>query len=148
MLDILKNFIDALMGKKAAPRASSPSQEPREEPKIQAAPRPQEPAKADPAPESPTPDAFIQILDECTHIKKEAHAQVLKHLKGEIDLNKTGNKLSADEKRELGLNTRLTITRELVEVLTDSGLAQKNPKEILTDLHTRFQDQAHQDPTA
>jgi len=80
---------------------------------------------------------FANELESCEFIKKECHDIVLKHLTHQINLNKTSNKLTAEEKRSLGVNKRLSITHDLVNVLTESGLTQSNPKDILTSIYYR-----------
>lgn len=83
-------------------------------------------------------DKYFQAeLVACSHIKPESRALVMDHLHHRINLNKTGNKLTADEKRTLNINTRLSITRELVDILTESGLQQPNPKDILSSIYYR-----------
>jgi len=74
---------------------------------------------------------FLARLQSSKFIKPEAIDIVMKHLTHEINLNKTGNKLSVDEKKALGLNTRLSITKELIDILTPEGIAQTDPKSIL-----------------
>jgi len=80
---------------------------------------------------------FQKELDSCPHIKSECHNIALEHLALRVNLNKTGNKLTADEKKSLGINTRLAITHELVEILTSEGIKQKDPKEILSSIYYR-----------
>jgi hypothetical protein len=43
--------------------------------------------------------------------------------------------LTAAEKRALGLNTRLKISRQMIEFLTDEGLKLENPKEIINFIY-------------
>lgn len=74
---------------------------------------------------------FLARLQSSKLIKPEAIGIAMKHLTHEINLNKTGNKLSVDEKKALGLNTRLSITKELLDILTPEGIAQTDPKSIL-----------------
>ena len=91
-------------------------------------------------PESVKPDIkdfFIEQLNMSPYIKTESHELVLAHLCNKVNLNKTGNKLTVKEKKALGMNTRLSITPELVEVLTPEGIAQKDPKKILTSIFYR-----------
>ena len=82
-------------------------------------------------------DYFTNELDGCEFIKKEYHDIVLKHLTHQINLNKTGDKLSTEEKKTLGMNTRIAITHDLVNVLTEAALNQSNPKDILTSIYYR-----------
>lgn len=90
----------------------------------------------------PTPNAsadayFIRELIECTYIKPEEHERVLKHFRHEESLTKTENKLTLEEKKKIGLNPRLSITKELVEVLNEDGLSLANPKQLLNDLYNK-----------
>jgi hypothetical protein len=80
---------------------------------------------------------FQEELDSCPFIKKECHNIVMKHLSHEVSLVKTDNKLTAEEKKEIGLNPRQAITKELVAVLTKEGLRNKNPKGILADIYNK-----------
>ena len=82
-------------------------------------------------------DLFKEEIQKCPFIKPEAHETVLAHLKGTINLNKTPDKLSADEKRELGLNPRQAITQSLIDVLQPEGLKTEYPKAILKILYLR-----------
>jgi hypothetical protein len=89
------------------------------------------------APEWPIETYFMKELQDCKYIKPECHAVVLKHLKHELSLTKTGNSLTAEEKKSRGINPRLAITKELIEVLSDDGLALDNPKAILEELYNK-----------
>jgi len=80
---------------------------------------------------------FQEELDSCPFIKKECHNIVMKHLCHEVSLVKTDNKLTAEEKKAIGLNPSQAITKELVAVLTKEGLRNKNPKGILADIYNK-----------
>ncbi|AIL62238.1 hypothetical protein [Pseudomonas alkylphenolica] len=80
-------------------------------------------------------DYFLKELEACPYIKVEARNKVLDHLRQKVSLLKTDNKLTAGEKKELGINPRLSITKEFIEVLTDEGMALGNPKQMLEDLY-------------
>lgn len=82
-------------------------------------------------------DYFLGELRESKYIRPDCYAVVLKHLKHEASLTKTGNKLTADEKQALGLNPRITITKELVEVLTAEGLARVDPSVVLGEIYNK-----------
>jgi len=81
---------------------------------------------------SPLRDYLCRELKKSKKIKKECYSEVMLHLEHKINLNKTGNKLSATEKKELGINARLSISHELVAVLNEEGLRVKDPKWVLT----------------
>lgn len=87
--------------------------------------------------EKPIISYFQEELNSSKYIKKEHHETVLKHLTHEINLIKTENKLTSDEKKALGLNPRQTITRELIEILTEDGFKLQNPKEILAEIYNK-----------
>lgn len=87
------------------------------------------------APECPIETYFMKELQNCKYIKPEYHAVVLKHLKHEVSLTKTGNNLTAEEKKSRGINPRLAITKEVIEVLSDEGLALDNPKAVLEEIY-------------
>jgi hypothetical protein len=80
---------------------------------------------------------FLQEIEKSHFLKKESHDQVLKHLLGEINILKTENKLTVAEKKALEINTRLSITKELVNVLNEEGLKIEYPKSIITDMSNR-----------
>lgn len=95
------------------------------------------PSPSDNSPECPIETYFLKELQNCKYIKTECHAIALKHLKHEISLTKTGNNLTVDEKKSRGINPRLTITKELTEVLSDDGLSLDNPKAILEEIYNK-----------
>jgi len=70
-------------------------------------------------------------------IRKEKTALVLRHLNNKIDLNTKGKALTVSEKKDLGINTRLKITRELLSIFNDSGRTFSNPKEVLSSIGMR-----------
>lgn len=80
-------------------------------------------------------DFFLYEIQRSPYIKEDCYDLVLNHLKGVKRLTKTGNVLTADEKRSLGLNTRISITHELMNVLTSDGLKKSDPKKILVSLY-------------
>jgi hypothetical protein len=88
-------------------------------------------------PERPIETYFLSELQDCKYIKPEYHAVVLRHLKHEVSLTKTGSNLTSDEKKLRGLNPRLAITKELVDVLSDDGLSLNNPKLILEEIYNK-----------
>lgn len=89
------------------------------------------------APECPIEAYFMKELQVCKYIKPECHEVALKHLRHEISLTKTGNNLTAEEKKSRRINPRLAITKELIEVLSDDGLALDNPKAVLEEIYSR-----------
>lgn len=68
-------------------------------------------------------------------VKESGREAVLKDFLHEVKL-KDGELLSLEEKRSLGINTRLKITRELYEVLTPAGL-EFGPKKVLESLYLK-----------
>ncbi|MBJ6136396.1 hypothetical protein [Marinobacter litoralis] len=81
------------------------------------------------------PDQYLlREVEKTDLIRKDQIEVVLQHLSNEINLNKTGNKLSADEKKELGINPRLQITHELLAVLNEKGRSQNDPKSVLSSI--------------
>jgi hypothetical protein len=80
---------------------------------------------------------FLKELQTCKYIKPSCHATVLRHLKHEVSLFKTGNNLTVNEKKIRGINPRLSITKEFLEVLSDDGLFLDNPKAILEEIYNR-----------
>jgi|GEM_PF-2418263 hypothetical protein len=81
------------------------------------------------------PDPYLlREVEKSDLIRKDQVDVVVQHLNNETNLNKTGNKLTADEKRELGINPRLQITHELLAVLNEKGRAQNDPKSVLSSI--------------
>lgn len=80
---------------------------------------------------------FFAELQKTDLIKPEKHHIVLQHLTHKINLNKSNNKLSSEEKKSLGVNPRLSITHDLINVLNTSGLNEADPKMILTYIFYR-----------
>ncbi|WP_085747312.1 hypothetical protein [Pseudomonas sp. R45(2017)] len=68
-------------------------------------------------------------------VKESGREAVLRDFLNEVKL-KDGKLLSLEEKRSLGINTRLKITRELYEVLTPAGL-ELGPKKVLESLYLK-----------
>lgn len=76
-------------------------------------------------------------IDNCTLINKNNASIILDHLLRKKDILRTQNILSVNEKKSLGINTRLSITKELVEVLNAEGLKTHYPKSIISNLYHR-----------
>lgn len=68
-------------------------------------------------------------------VKESGREAVLKDFLHEVKL-KDGELLTLEEKRDLGINTRLKITRELYEVLTPEGI-EFGPKRVLEPLYLK-----------
>ncbi len=79
-------------------------------------------------------DYLIEALKIYPFIKKESFDIVLQHLQGKINLAKTGKKLTVAEKKYFGINPRLSVTNSLVNVLTDLGLKETKPREVLSNI--------------
>ncbi|MFS1901178.1 hypothetical protein BCU43_006980 [Vibrio lentus] len=82
-------------------------------------------------------ELFLKHLQMVECFKEESFEKVIKHLRHDIDLNQLGKKLAASEKKTLGLNTRLSITSDLVETLSTKGLKMANPKDALKKVYYR-----------
>jgi hypothetical protein len=80
---------------------------------------------------------FKKELDVCPYIKPECHESVIKHLTHEKSLYKSENILCAEEKKSLGLNTRVVFTQEFIVVLTKEGMELQDPKDILTEIYNK-----------
>lgn len=89
-----------------------------------------------------TTDLKKQFLEE--ELKKvdyfllEKKDILLKHIKDEVNLNKSDNLLTKEEKNRIGVNVRLKITKELLSIFDTSKLKEQNPKELLQDLYFRI----------
>lgn len=89
---------------------------------------------------------FEKELFSNEFIKPESKPIVMDHLMGKINILKTENKLTKEEKKELGINTRLSITRELVEVLTNEGIRHENkPNNIIENIYHRSSTEKYRD---
>lgn len=73
-------------------------------------------------------------LAKCPYIRKEAIESVFLYILDQQKLFETKTPLSVEEKRDLGVNTRLKITKEMVAVLTTEGLQSHYPAEIVPNL--------------
>lgn len=82
-------------------------------------------------------DFFQSEVENSIYLKSEGKQAVLDHLSGKIDILKSSNVLSLEDKRSLGINTRLKITRELVAVLNDAGLNLDHPAAVITEMWVR-----------
>jgi hypothetical protein len=78
-------------------------------------------------------------------VKESGRGAVLKDFLHEVKL-KDGELLTLEEKRLLGISTRLKITRELYEVLTPEGI-EFGPKKVLEPLYLKatFNRNRHRD---
>ncbi|MDX9902048.1 MAG: hypothetical protein RBT22_11230 [Aliarcobacter sp.] len=63
---------------------------------------------------------------------------ILKHIKNEMDLNVSNNYISKEEKEKLGLNVRLKISKELINIFNLAEIKEQNPKELLLELKLRI----------
>lgn len=64
---------------------------------------------------------------------------IIKHVLGEINLLKSENNLSLEKKKSLGINSKVKISRELIDIFDSSKLninsfKEKNPKDLLLNL--------------
>ena len=80
---------------------------------------------------------FRDEVNKSKYLKDDARNTVIQHLLGRINILKTSNKLSVAEKRSLGINTRLTITKELISVLNDDGIRLSYPSAVITEMWSR-----------
>ena len=76
---------------------------------------------------------YISEIENSPFIKESGREAVLKDFLHEVKL-KDGELLSLEEKRALGINPRLKVTRELYEVLTPEGV-EHGPKKVLEPLY-------------
>lgn len=82
----------------------------------------------------------VYFRNEVIHskfIKEDAKDTVINHLLGNTNILKAGNKLTANEKKALGINARLSITKELVGVLTEEGIKTDHPSAIISEMWNR-----------
>jgi hypothetical protein len=80
---------------------------------------------------------FEKELIACPYIKSEYYENVILHLTHKKSLFKTENLLSVEEKKILGLNTRVGFTKEFVAVLTKAGMELQNPKIMLEEIYSK-----------
>lgn len=93
---------------------------------------------ATPAVTSPEIEAYFQREVDCSgYINNNKKQVVLDHLIGRIDILRTGNEISPEEKKALGINARLKITRELLDVLNEEGRSLSYPAAAITEMWHR-----------
>lgn len=80
---------------------------------------------------------FLEEINRSPFIKDSAKDIVLAHLNGEVNILKTENKFTLEEKKALGINTRLSVSRELYDILNFEGLKLRNPKVLLSEIYYR-----------
>lgn len=88
--------------------------------------------------QNPQPDIvtyYKTVIFSSPFIRDSGREAVLSDFMQEVKL-KDGELLSLEEKRSLGINTRLKITRELYEVLTPAGI-DFGPKKVLESLYLK-----------
>lgn len=78
-------------------------------------------------------DYYRAEIANSPFIKESGREAVLRDFLHEVKL-KDGELLSLEEKRSLGINSRLKITRELYEVLTPEGV-EFGPKKVMESLY-------------
>jgi hypothetical protein len=86
----------------------------------------------------PTPQPGLEALlreefERCGYFKPELRERVIRAWLHGPSLTKAGRKLSVEEKKALGLNPRMLITQELVDLLSSEGLKLHDPKSALSD---------------
>ncbi len=82
-------------------------------------------------------DYFFDEINLSQYVKHEKADIILKHLTHEIDLLKSANVLSSEEKKSLGINPRLKITKDFIDILSDEGMKLEYPKEVLNNIYYR-----------
>lgn len=80
---------------------------------------------------------FLEEIKKSKYLKQEKTDIVMKHLSNEIDLLKSDNILSVEEKKELGINPRLKLTKEYIGVLSEDGIRLEYPREVLKNIYLR-----------
>lgn len=81
----------------------------------------------------------IDKVDFFDITKKEI---ILKHLKNEINLNKTNNFISKEELEKLGIDKKQKITKELLEVFNLQKIKGKDPKKLMNIIYRNAQNRA------
>jgi hypothetical protein len=69
------------------------------------------------------------------HEKKQALIDLLKETSNLYDPFPYDDCLTVAEKKALGLNTRLKLSRQMIDFLTEEGLKIENPKEIISTMY-------------
>lgn len=98
--------------------------------------------------QEPQPDIVTYYKTEIANsalVKESGREAVLRDFLHEVKLQ-NGELLSLEEKRSLGINTRLKITQALYDVLTPAGL-EFGPKKVLESLYLKatFDHNRHRD---
>lgn len=81
----------------------------------------------------------LEELEKIDFFNRTQNDVILKHLLGNGNLFKNEDYLTVDEKKALGINARLKISRSLVKIfdkskVDDGFFKDKNPKKILSNL--------------
>lgn len=85
----------------------------------------------------------IQELAKKDFFRQEYSSKILEHILGNIDLNKSNEYLSSEEKGKLEINKRVKISRELIEVFNLDKIIGKNPKELLSNLQNQVRNKSN-----
>lgn len=80
----------------------------------------------------------IEELDKRDFFRQEYKSKIIEHIFGNINLNKSDEYLSSEEKGKLNINKRLKISRELIEVFYLDKIVGENPKELLSNLYNHI----------
>ncbi len=84
--------------------------------------------------QQPVLEALLrEEFERCGYFKPEVRERVIRAWLDGQSLAKVGRKLSVEEKKALGLNPRMLITQELVDLLSSDGLTLRDPKTALSD---------------
>lgn len=128
MLDLLRRFVS---GQSPGSTASAPR------------------SQADGTPvDTPPLEWYLQDeLNRSPFFKPEARERVLQSCINGASLSKSGAKLTAEQKRELGLNPRLALTQDLIDVLSVDGLSLPDPKRALEDTYVKASNRRSREDT-
>jgi len=74
-----------------------------------------------------------EYFEKDNYFDKECKDTIIKHYLEEINLLSNNNLLTIEEKKELGLNTRLKISHDLINIFDLEKLDNKNPKDLLNN---------------
>ncbi|MFN3700048.1 MAG: hypothetical protein ACK4VI_00835 [Alphaproteobacteria bacterium] len=87
--------------------------------------------------EKPIENYLFDEIKASDYVKSSGCDTLIQHLTHKINLFKDGNLLTNEEKKSLGLNVKMNISWEFVNLLTSDGLNLKNPKFITQDIYNR-----------
>ncbi|MCT7601280.1 hypothetical protein [Aliarcobacter butzleri] len=77
-------------------------------------------------------------LDRVDYFLLDKKEIILKHFKREIDLNKSDNYLTKEEKEKIGIDKQIRVTKDLIQIFNLLKIKGEDPKQLLSELYYRI----------